>query len=263
MEGIELVQRHPVDHLFDEFHWHVMPRHVQHEAAPGGLGLILDVDRRRAEGIAALRPRREPLPQSHGAVEQTARVRSFDHDSARADIQRVAFRVAVCASHIRVEDQHDCLVCRHASTGRGDFQFQLAGTREQIGEISRNRSGIDGRHDSRARAHRELPLLHLDLRRHWNHGHWPHRQVSRRERPERSRQSRRRPASSRFVVMELPLQHLFGETLTAPSGIGRGVFTENPKPMIRDMFGNALLRPEHILIEECAPRRACTRAGAI
>ncbi len=89
VQYIELVPGHPVDHGANEGGRLKMPRGVEHQAAPSVLRRIANALHRDAAGIGA---RRQQLPESDGAVEQTRRGAGGDRDPLRRHFEFVGFR---------------------------------------------------------------------------------------------------------------------------------------------------------------------------
>ena len=92
VQHVELVQRHPVDELPDEFGRLVVPRRIEHQSAPGEARRVVDPQRldRRGAGSGAVRG--GELPKRDGPVEEAARIRGADLDAARRHLERVRLR---------------------------------------------------------------------------------------------------------------------------------------------------------------------------
>jgi len=74
VKRVELVQRHLVEEPADEIGRRVVPRDIEHQAAPAKARCVFDVQNREVDGVGAGRLGGEQLQQRDGAVEEAARV---------------------------------------------------------------------------------------------------------------------------------------------------------------------------------------------
>src|SRR5690349_686958 len=104
LEGVQLVKRHPVEHLLDERGRLVVAGAVEQEAAPREAGRVGN-----AHGceycLARLGAGGHERPEGYAAVEEAARLASSYENAERRDVERVG--LGGVRGHFRVELQLD------------------------------------------------------------------------------------------------------------------------------------------------------------
>ncbi len=129
VQHIELMPGHPVDHGANGGGGLKVPGGVEHQASPGVRRCIADGLRGNLPGIAA---RRQQLPESDGAVEQSGRRARRNSDLPRRDLDPIAFgaEAAPAAEPDRID------AGRPGTCGADDRQGQMVGTSPQLNEIA-------------------------------------------------------------------------------------------------------------------------------
>ena len=169
VQDIELVGGHGVEDRLDRLDALEVAGAVQHEAAPGEAGRVVDADGRQ-QSRALGRVGHGQLPDADRAIEQAGALGSGDDDAGRVDVEVVGLgRVAGCGS----PRQHD----GGLAGGRralGDGQLQASGLEQHVGQLPRHHLGLDialGDKDPGLGGEGEGPLPQLRPGRRGGEGH--------------------------------------------------------------------------------------------
>ncbi len=166
LQHVELVQRHPVDEIHDELRRLVVPRGVEHQAAPGEARRVDNAHRRQRDHIVpGLRIRSAQLPKRDRRVEQAPRVARREHHASRRDIDLIPFRIR--DGQEGVQPEYESIGRRCLSGPFGNTQSHPAGLQHQLREIARHSRclAVARVRDRRIGAEREYTAAQLDVRR--------------------------------------------------------------------------------------------------